>query len=134
MADTFKFDLVAPERAMASGDATMVTAPGVEGDFGVLAGHAPFLTVLRPGVLTADFAGGKTERYVVFGGFAEVGPDHCTILAEDVHLFSELEPHTLEERIKDAEEELKTADHDDVHRRAQHLNDLRALHQANSAH
>ncbi len=124
---SFQFDLVAPERAVASEQARLVTAPGAEGDFGVMEGHAPLLSALRPGVLTAEFASGETKRYVVFGGFAEVGPDHCTILAEEVHFFDELQPQTLEERIKDAEEELKTAEHDDVQRRAQHLNDLRSL-------
>lgn len=126
MAETFQFDLVAPEKAVLSAEATLVTAPGAEGDFGVLRGHAPLLSVLRPGVVTATI-GGVDHRYVVFGGFAEVGPDHCSILAEEVHLFEELEPHTLDQRIADAEEELATADHDDIHRRAQHLNDLRAL-------
>lgn len=126
MADTLQFDLVSPERAMVSAVATMVVAPGMEGDFGAMPGHAPFLTTLRPGVVTATVDGAEL-RYVVFGGFAEVGPDRCTILADEVHPFTELKPHSLEERIADAEEELSTADHDAVHRRAQHLNDLRAL-------
>ena len=124
---SFQFDLVAPERAMASVKATAVTIPGGEGEFTVMSGHAPLVATLRPGVLTATVEGGEPQRYVVYGGVAEVGPEHCTVLAEEVHPFSELEPHTLAERIKDAEEELNTADHDDVHRRAQHLNDLRAL-------
>ena len=128
MADTLQFDLVAPERMMASGEASMVVVPGVEGDLGALPGHAPFLTTLRPGIVTAT-VGGKEERYIVFGGFAEIGPDRVTILADDVHRFEELKPHTLEERIADAEEELATAEHDDIVRWAQHLNDLHTLKQ-----
>ena len=124
---SFQFELVAPERAMASTTATAVTVPGVEGDFTVMTGHAPFVAALRPGVLTAVVEGGETNRYVVYGGVAEVGPGHLTVLAEEVHPVEELEPATLSDRIKDAEEELKTAGHDEVHRRAQHLNDLRAM-------
>ena len=129
----FQFDLVAPERAMVSTEATLVTAPGVEGDFGVMEGHAPLLSTLRPGVVTATYADGSEHRFVVFGGLAEVGPEHCAILAEEVHLFDELEPHTLEQRIKDAEAELETGDHDSVHRRAQKLNDLRSLQMLHKA-
>lgn len=128
MAETIQFDLVAPERRMATGAAASVTAPGAEGDFTALPGHAPYLSTLRPGVVTATI-GGEVKRYVVFGGFAEIGPDRCTVLADEVHGFDELEPHTLEQRIKDAEEELATADHDAVHRHAQHLSDLRTLKQ-----
>lgn len=125
----FQFDLVAPERAMVSTQATIVTAPGVEGDFGVMEGHAPLLTVLRPGVVSATYADGSEHRFIVFGGLAEVGPEHIAILAEEVHRFEELEPNTLEQRIADAEAELQTGDHDDIHRRAQKLNDLRGLQQ-----
>ena len=126
---SFQFDLVAPERAMASEQATMVVAPGAEGDFGVMEGHAPLLSVLRPGVVTATLADGAQHRYVVFGGFAEVGPSHCSILAEEVHRYEELEPQTLEQRIADAEAQLQSSQPDDVARRAQYLNDLRGLQQ-----
>lgn len=124
---SFQFDLVAPERAMASATAVMVTAPGVDGDFGVMTGHAPFLTVLRPGILTAELEGGKTEKYVVFGGFAEVGPDRCTILAEEVKAFAELDASDMQQRVVAAEAALASANNDDTARRAQELNDLRAL-------
>lgn len=126
MAQTLKFDLVSPERRMASGAATVVTAPGVEGDFGAMPGHAPFLTTLRPGVVTATMEG-AAKRYVVFGGFAEVGPEHCTILADEVLDIDALEPQALEGRIAAAREALAAAVNDEVPRRAQILNDLEAL-------
>ena len=68
---TFRFDLVSPARLLLSQEVTQVDVPGVEGDFGVLAEHAPVVATLRPSVLTV-FAPGGTQRFVVFGGFAEV--------------------------------------------------------------
>lgn len=127
MADTFQFDLVAPERAMASAAAREVVAPGVAGDFGVLAGHAPFLTVLRPGYLTATFENGEAKKFVVFGGFAEVGPTHCTILAEEVLSAEDLATSDVEARIAAAEKALAEADNEGTARAAQRLNDLKAL-------
>ncbi|MEL6978452.1 MAG: ATP synthase F1 subunit epsilon [Pseudomonadota bacterium] len=123
----FQFDLVAPERAMASAEATMVIAPGVEGDFGVMEGHAPLLAVLRPGKVEATLVEGGTKTYVVFGGFAEVGPDRCTILADDVHEADAVTGDMLDERIAATEQALGQADGDAILRTAQYLNDLKAL-------
>ncbi|MCI4660569.1 MAG: F0F1 ATP synthase subunit epsilon [Neomegalonema sp.] len=123
---TLQFDLVSPERNMASAVATLVVVPGADGELGIMPGHAPYLTTLRPGIVTATVDGAE-QRFVVFGGFVEVSPSSVSVLAEEVHPFSELEPHTLEERIKDAEEAVATSDDDDVHRHAQHLLDLRTL-------
>ncbi|MEM9726209.1 MAG: ATP synthase F1 subunit epsilon [Pseudomonadota bacterium] len=122
-----QFDLVAPERAMATEQATMVVAPGVEGDFGVMEGHAPMLSVLRPGVVTATLTGGDTKRYTVFGGLAEVGPDRCTILADDVHDEAAVTPEMIATRVAAAEKALETAIGDDAPRAAQYLNDLKSL-------
>ncbi len=74
--------LITPERVLFEGEAYMVTAPGVEGDFGVLDGHMPFISTLRPGVIIVDLADGQTHRFTVAGGVAEVVPDRVTILAE----------------------------------------------------
>ena len=83
MAGTFKFELVTPERMALSQDATQVRVPGVEGEFTVLAGHAPVISALRPGVIEVSLAeGGETERIFVKGGFAEVGGDRVTVLAQ----------------------------------------------------
>ena len=81
MADTMNFDLVCPERNVASFMATEVQLPGSEGDMTAMINHAPILTTLRPGILSASGADGITE-YVVTGGFAEVKPDGVTVLAE----------------------------------------------------
>ena len=75
------FSLVAPERELFSGVVDLVQAPGTEGDFGVLAGHAPFMTTLREGRVTVK-DGATTKLFDIQGGFADVGPDGLTILAE----------------------------------------------------
>src|ERR1700755_1572457 len=78
---TFHFDLVSPEKLLISGDVTQVDVPGSEGDFGVLADHAPIVTTLRPGILVVYRDGGEL-RVVVNGGFAEVSPAGLTVLAD----------------------------------------------------
>ena len=78
---TFHFELVSPDKISFSGEVDQVDVPGAEGDFGVLAGHAPLIALLRPGVMTV-YAGGEQTRFVVLGGFAEVGPDGLTVLAD----------------------------------------------------
>jgi F-type H+-transporting ATPase subunit epsilon len=81
MADTMKFDLVSPERRLASLDATAVRIPGADGDMTAMPDHAPTITTLRPGVLTVE-TGGGAEEFLVTGGFAEIGADGTTVLAE----------------------------------------------------
>ena len=78
---TFHFELVSPEKLLFSGDVEQVDVPGAEGDFGVLAGHAPFVSTLRPGILTVHGAGGE-QKIVVLGGFAEVSAEGLTVLVE----------------------------------------------------
>src|SRR4029077_11398553 len=77
----FHFELVSPEKLLFSGEVEQVDVPGVEGDFGVLAEHAPMVTTLRPGILTVHAAGGQ-QKIVVLGGFAEVSADGLTVLAD----------------------------------------------------
>ena len=79
---TFKFELVSPERLVVSGDADSAVVPGSEGEFTVLPGHAPALSMLRPGVISIRLADGTTQRLYVNGGFAEVTPDSLTVLAQ----------------------------------------------------
>ena len=81
MAEKLRFSLVSPERELFSGDVDQVDAPGSEGAFGVLAGHAPFMTTLREGFVTIH-DGDRLHRYEVQGGFADVTPAGFTILAE----------------------------------------------------
>ena len=81
MAAKLQFSLVSPERELFSGEVDQVDAPGAEGDFGVLPGHAPFMTALREGPVRV-FSGGSTPTYEVQGGFADVTPAGLTMLAE----------------------------------------------------
>lgn len=81
MADKLHFSLVSPERELYAGEVDQVDAPGAEGDFGVLANHAPFMTALREGEVVVHNAGAVT-RYRIEGGFADVTPEGLTILAE----------------------------------------------------
>ena len=106
---TFHFELVSPERLMFSGEVTQVDVPGEEGDFGVLAGHAPYVATLKPGVLIIH-AENAPKQIVVRGGFAEVSANGTlTVLAEEVVPVDEIEPATIDQAIKDAEEDLADA-------------------------
>ena len=82
MAGKLNFSLVAPERQIFAGSVDQVDAPGVEGDFGVLLGHAPFMTTLREGVVTV-YDGAQRRRCDVKGGFADVNGEGLSILAEE---------------------------------------------------
>jgi F-type H+-transporting ATPase subunit epsilon len=104
---TFHFDLVAPDRLTFSGDVDQVDVPGIEGDFGVLADHAPMVALLRPGILTIYAAGGQ-RRIVVLGGFAEVSAGGLTVLADVATSVEDLDRAALTARIAEMEESLKS--------------------------
>jgi F-type H+-transporting ATPase subunit epsilon len=128
---TFHFDLVSPEKLLFSSDVTQVDIPGAEGDFGVLAGHAPIITTLRPGVLVIYGETGEELKVVVHGGFAEVGPAGLTVLADTAVPLEDFDLAVLAGAIKDTEEDF--ADTKDDWRRdklARRLDQLRALQQA----
>ena len=101
MAEMMQFDLVSPERRLASVQATEVQIPGAEGDFTALAQHAPVITTLRPGVLKVVTASG-TDEYLVTGGFAEVGAAGTSVLAERAFAKADVTPELLEDLIKEA--------------------------------
>ena len=101
MAEAFQFSLVSPERELFSGPVTQVDAPGVEGDFGVLAHHAPFMTTLKPGVVRI-FEDGAVTPVFVRGGFADVTPAGFTILAEEAVRLAEVNAADLETQIANA--------------------------------
>ena len=105
---TFQFDLVSPEKLLFSGEVTQVDVPGSEGDFGVLAGHAPMVTTLRPGILVVYRDGGEL-RVVVNGGFAEVSPTGLTVLADMAVPRDEFDPTVLAGVIKDTEDDIAKA-------------------------
>jgi F-type H+-transporting ATPase subunit epsilon len=108
---TFQFDLVSPEKLLFSGEVTQVDVPGSEGDFGVLAGHAPMVTTLRPGILVVYRDGGDDGelRVVVNGGFAEVSPTGLTVLADMAVPQDEFDPTVLDGVIKDTEGDIAKA-------------------------
>ena len=111
MAGTFKFELVSPERILMSVDADQVVVPGADGDFAVLAGHAPVITTLRPGVL--DVTIGNTKRRVfVKSGFAEVDPTRLTVLAQTAVNVEDMTAAVMAEELKKAETELAGAKDD----------------------
>jgi F-type H+-transporting ATPase subunit epsilon len=103
---TFHFDLVSPEKIAYSGEVEQVDLPGLEGDFGVFAGHAPLVASLRPGILTIT-VGGKHEKIIVLGGLAEVSDKGLTVLADTATSMAELDRAAFAEQIADMEEKLK---------------------------
>jgi F-type H+-transporting ATPase subunit epsilon len=104
---TFHLDLVAPDRLTFSGDVDQVDVPGLEGDFGVFAGHAPTVSLLRPGVLTV-YSGGQQTRYVVLGGFVEVSAQgELTVLADEATTIDEFDRAALATRITELEANVK---------------------------
>ena len=102
---TFHFDLVSPEKLAFSGDVEQVDIPAMEGDFGVLAGHAPIVAVLRPGFLTIT-ADGKHEKIIVLGGLAEMSEKGLTVLADVAKSLEELDRAKLAEAIAEMEAKL----------------------------
>ena len=114
MADKVAYELVSPERLLRSGEADMVVVPGTEGDFGVLPGHAPVISTIRPGVLEIHDGGGETDQIFIAGGLCEVSADRCTVLADDAVPVAELDRADLEQRLKNAEEDLADAKTDEA--------------------
>lgn len=123
MANAFTFELVSPERLLVSTEATAVVLPGSEGDMTVMAMHAPTMTSIRPGIVEVTDTGGKVERYVVFGGFADILPDSCTILAEAAVAASAVTSADVQARIAAARKALDDAQGDDGKQKAQQFLD-----------
>lgn len=103
---TFHFDLVSPEKIAFSGEVDQVDLPGLEGDFGVLAGHAPLVASLRPGILNVTVAG-KHQKIIVLGGLAEVSAKGLTVLADTATSMEELDRVAFAQQISEMEENLK---------------------------
>lgn len=111
-AKTFQFELVSPERILVSEQAQMVVVPGEAGDFGVLAQHAPLLSSLRPGVVKLTAASGETRKIFVSGGFADVSPATCSVLAEEAVAVEELDKAALQTSLTTLEDDLNYAKDD----------------------
>ena len=107
MADTMQFDLVSPERRVASLEVTSVQIPGADGDMTAMPGHAPLITTLRPGILRVESIGG-TQEYVVTGGFAEIG-ENLSVLAERALPREEMTQESFDAILEEARAALNTA-------------------------
>lgn len=110
MAEKVSFELVSPERLLASQEVDMVVVPGAEGDFGVLKGHAPLISTVRPGVISVyETRSAVSERIFIAGGFAEVSPEGCTVLAEQAVPVTDLDRAAVEQEVKDLAEDVSDA-------------------------
>ncbi len=107
--DKVAFELVAPERQLASELVDMVVAPGAEGDFGVLPQHSLFMSLLRPGVIEIHDGGAIRQRIFVGGGFAEVNERGCIVLAEEALPVEDIDLDRARQRLKNAQDDLGDA-------------------------
>ncbi|MCJ9705991.1 MULTISPECIES: F0F1 ATP synthase subunit epsilon [unclassified Bradyrhizobium] len=125
---TFHFDLVSPEKLAFSGEVDQVDIPGVEGDFGVLAGHAPVVAAIRPGILTIT-AGGRHEKVIVLGGLAEVSEKGLTVLADVATSLAELDRARFAETISEMEEGLKEHEGSELDNAIERLDHYKSIQQ-----
>lgn len=114
-----QFQLITPERSFFSGEAEEVTVPGADGYFGVLDGHAPLISTLKPGLVTVTLAGGQQQKVAVLGGVAEVTPERMSVLAETAKALEELTREQAALDLEIAERAVKEAIHDDAREQAE---------------
>ena len=123
---TFHFDLVSPEKLAFSGEVDQVDLPGVEGDFGVLAGHAPVVAAIRPGILTV-IKGATKERIIVLGGIAEVSPKGLTVLAEVAKSLDELDRAQFAEEIAEMQDKLSEKEGSELDHALERLDHFKSI-------
>jgi F-type H+-transporting ATPase subunit epsilon len=111
---TFKFELVSPERVLASEEASMVVIPGGDGDFGVLVEHMPIVSSIRPGVVAVYAPSGEVKKIFVSGGFADMNGQLCSILAEEAVNVNDIDRAKTEQTLSDLRSELANAGDDSV--------------------
>ena len=129
---TFHFDLVSPEKMAFSGEVDQVDVPGVEGDFGVLAGHAPVVAAVRPGILTI-ISGGSKQKIIVLGGLAEVSEKGLTVLADVATSLDELDRAEFAETISEMETKLAEKEGSELDHAIERLDQFKSIqHQINS--
>lgn len=133
MANTLQFDLVSPERRLASSPATEVMLPGADGDMTAMEGHAPTITTLRPGILRAVTPTG-VQSYVVTGGFAEITQSGVSVLAERAIPVEEATGTVLDDLAAEARSLVAAALPDDKVHAEKLLNDILALKTAQLTH
>lgn len=102
--DLVQVDLVTPEKQFDSVEATLVEVPGTAGDFGVLPGHSPLISTIRPGMVTLHLSGGNVQRYLVLGGISEVTSERCTLLAEYLEDVTSVTREQAEKRLNTAKD------------------------------
>ena len=132
MAGNFKFELVSPERILVSAEVSEVLVPGSDGDFTVFVGHAPLISMLRPGVMTAKLADGSQTRTYIHGGFCEVSPDSLTVLAEKADDVAKMTDATIAAHLAEAQAIIEDGDTDDdrrhfAHTAVTHLNSINGM-------
>jgi F-type H+-transporting ATPase subunit epsilon len=123
---TFHFDLVSPEKLAFSGEVDQVDIPGVEGDFGVLAGHAPVVATIRPGILTVT-TGGQHQKIIVLGGLAEVSEKGLTVLADVATSMADLDRTAFAEQISGMEAKLAEKDGSELDRAIERLDHFKSI-------
>jgi F-type H+-transporting ATPase subunit epsilon len=123
---TFHFDLVSPEKLAFSGEVDQVDVPGLEGDFGVLAGHAPVVAAMRPGILTV-MSGGTRQKIIVLGGLAQVSDNVLTVLAEVATSLEELDRAQFADKIAEMEAKLAEKDGSDLDRAVERLDHFKNI-------
>jgi F-type H+-transporting ATPase subunit epsilon len=129
---TFHFDLVSPEKMAFSGEVDQVDVPGAEGDFGVLAGHAPVVAAIRPGILTV-ITGGARQKIIVLGGLAEVSENGLTVLADVATSIEELDRARFAETIADMEAKLAEKEGSALDRELERLDQFKSIeHELNT--
>jgi F-type H+-transporting ATPase subunit epsilon len=129
---TFHFDLVSPEKLAFSGEVDQVDVPGVEGDFGVLAGHAPVVAAIRPGILTV-MSGGTQQKIIVLGGLAEVSDKGLTVLADVATSLQDLDRAKFADQISSMEAKLDEKEGSELDRAVERLDHFRSIqHEVNS--
>ncbi len=112
MADKLQFEIVTPSKLLIAEQADMVVVPGDDGDFGVLPGHAPLLSSIRPGVIDVHEDGAVRSRYFIAGGFAEVDPEKCVVLADEAMPVADLDKTAAQDRLEAANQALAEAGED----------------------
>ncbi len=131
MAEPFNFELVSPERLLLSESVNEVIIPGTDGEMTVMSNHAPLMTTIKPGIVEVRSESGDSKRYVVFGGFADILPDGCTLLAESAVAVEDIDHEALAQRIQDTREDLQDAKTDaDKARISEQLDNLLTLQNA----
>jgi F-type H+-transporting ATPase subunit epsilon len=126
MAEMLNFELVSPERKLASVEAEAVTVPGMMGDLTAMANHAPFLTNMRPGFVVVR-NGSSEDGYFVTGGFAEISSNTVSVLAEEAVEKASVDRAFIEEKLSQAEQAHADATQARKQAALQKLNDYKAL-------